>query len=119
MKTTLRELQKDLLELKEKHNLEKPSNSITKDDMYHLSRYLTEKNPRIRELLKEIGDHLAINNSCGLIDGTIKPDLENPVHKKYIELHNENRKLKMIEYEKWKAPLTDKEAYNRIITRSY
>jgi len=43
MKTTLRELQKDLLELKEKHNLEKPSNSITKDDMYHFLCFLDDK----------------------------------------------------------------------------
>ena len=119
MKPNLRELQKDVMELKEKHNLEKQSNAITKNDMYHFQCFLDDQNPRIVELLKELGGHLARNNISGLVGGTIEPDPENLLHKKYIDLSDEIDKLKMIELKKWIAPLTDEEAYNRIKTRNY
>jgi hypothetical protein len=119
MKTTLRELQKDLTELKQNYILEKSSNAITEDDMYHFSCFLDDKNPRLGEILKETGDFLAINNLSGLVDGKIKLDIENPLHKKYIELNNEYEKLYIIEFEKWRGMLTDEEVDIRILTRNY
>jgi hypothetical protein len=104
MKSSIREIQNDILKLKNKINQKKPSNSLTDNDIEGIRDYIIDNTPRLGEVLHNIGNEIFHNEIPNdVVEGKIEPDIENPAHKKFIELSEEYKNLILEEFEKLRA----------------
>ena len=60
---------------------------MTDNDIEGIRDYIIANTPRLGEILHSIGNEIFHNEiSNDVVEGKIEPDIENPAHKKFIEL---------------------------------
>ena len=91
-----KQLREDINQLKSRVDTITPNEEKV---AYEIHNYICDKNPEIKNALKEMADYMALHGLFDFVDGA-EPNPEILEHRKYMELHKRYDKLSIEGYEK-------------------